>query len=388
MRFNLSILLFWGVVLLILSTQGILMFNVFKLFGAWELKSVIQPLGVLLVAVYFIINKLNNPIRISQIDFILFGYFALSFILLLINAESIESVYIGSREVFLIFILIFMFRQLTLSENQWNWIARLVFLLVLANIFFTFLVYVIGLVPYMKLLTGEFFWGNHPIYKFKISNFLHSNLFRVPALVGEAATLGHFGVFAFFLLNKHEKYKKLSYLSLILVAFCFIRSVYLIVILYWIFIGLSTSKRAVKFVLYSLPILPVALVVMVKYGLFDLRSLIMRFDYWQTNILVEYNFIYGGAIGEVGKATTSGGFEDTIDNYWLFLLFSIGIIGIVLAFIFLYEKSRSIKEVFFMTLAVCISGFFITLSQSMVILVMFPMMFMYYKDLKKRSELK
>lgn len=385
MKFNLSIVLFWGVALLILSTQGILMFNVFKLVGMWELKSIVQPLGILFVLSYFLLNKLKNPIRITQVDFVLFGYFLVSFIVLLFNAEGLESIYIAIREVFLFFFLIFVFNQMSLSEKQWNWILRLVLILVLANIFFTLLIYLIGVDRYMVLLTGEFFWGNHPIYKFKISNFLGSKLFRVPALVGEAATLGHFGVFSYFLLRTHKKYKKWAYFSLILVAFCFIRSVYVLFLLYWLFWGISTNKKFVRFALYSLPLIPIGAIIMIKYKLFDLKSLMMRFDFWQSKISVDYNFIFGGAIGTVGKATTSGGFEDTIDNYWLFLLFSIGIMGIALTLLFLYEKSKYNKELLFITLATCISGIFITLTQSMVVIVMLPLLFMNYRDLMKRT---
>lgn len=388
MKINLSILLFWGVALLILSTQGILMFNIFKLVGMWELKSAVQPTGVLLVFSYFFLSKVPNQLKITQVDFVLFGYFMLTFIVLLFNAEGPGSIYIAIREVFLLFFLIFVFNQMALSKSQWNWILTMVFILVLANIFFTLLIFVIGLERYMVLLTGEFFWGNHPIYKFKISNFVGTKLYRVPALVGEAATLGHFGIFSYFLLRSHKKFKNWAFLSLILVALCFIRSVYVLLILYWLFWGISTNKKFAKFALYSLPLLPIGAFVMTKYNLFDLKSLFMRFDFWQTKISVDYNFLFGGAIGRVGKATTSGGFEDTIDNYWLFLLFSIGITGIVLAILFLYEKSRNNKELLIITLATCIAGLFITLTQSMVILVMLPLMFMNFKNLMNRNQTK
>ncbi len=386
MKINLSILLFWGVVLLILSTQGILMFNVFKLVGMWELKSAVQPLGVLLIFFYFFLSKSNGILKLTQVDFILLGYFAFSCIFLFVNAESFNSIYIALREVFLLYILIILFNQMSLSEKQWDWILLLVFVLVLANIFFTFLIYIIGLERYMILLTGEFFWGNHPEYKFKISNYLGSKLFRVPGLVGEAAALGHFGVFSFFLLKSHKKYRYLAYLSLIPVAFCFIRSGYVVLVIYYFLFGISTNKRFAKFVLYSLPFIPVLLFVMVRYGLLDLKSLMMRLDFWQSRISVDFNFLYGGAIGKVGGAATTGGFEDTIDNYWLFLLFSLGITGIILVLVFFYEKLKRKRELIFIVVATGISGLFVTLTQSLVILCFIPLLFMNYNNLKSRNE--
>ena len=386
MKINLSILLFWGIVFLILSTQGILMFNVFKLVGMWELKSAVQPLGVFLIFLYFFLSKANGYQKFSQVDFILLAYFAFSCIFLFINADGFNSIYIAIREVFLLYILILLFNQMSLSTKQWDWILLLVFVLVLANIFFTFLIYIIGLERYMILLTGEFFWGNHPEYKFKISNFLGSKLFRVPGLVGEAAALGHFGVFSFFLLKNHKKYKYLAFLALIPVAFCFIRSVYVVLVIYYLLFGVSTNKRFARFVLYSLPFLPVVLFFMVRFRLLDLESLMMRLDFWQSRISVEYNFLYGGAIGKVGGAATTGGFEDTIDNYWLFLLFSVGIIGIILILTFFFEKLKKKRDLAFMVVAVGISGLFVTLTQSLVVLCFIPLLFMNYNFLKSKNE--
>lgn len=386
MKINLSIILFWGVILLILSTQGILMFNVFNLVGMWQLKSAVQPLGVLLIFLYFIFSRGRGYMKLSQIDVLLLLYFGFSCIFLFQNAEGFESIYIAIREVFLLFILVILFNQMSLSQKQWDWIFLLVFILVLANIVFTFLIYVIGLERYMILLTGEFFWGNHPEYKFKISNFVGTKLYRVPALVGEAAALGHFGVFSFFLLKNHKKYKYLAYLSLIPVAFCFIRSVYVVLILYYFFLGFSTSKKFARLVLYSLPFVPVGLFVMVKNNLLDFKSFLMRLDFWSELSSIDYNFIFGGAIGAVGKASTTGGFEDTIDNYWLFLLFSIGIVGILMVITFFYEKVKSKKEMAFIILAVGISGMFVTLTQSLVVLCFIPLLFMNYNDLKRKDE--
>lgn len=385
MKINLSIFLFWGVLLLVMSTQGVLLFNIFKPLGAWELKSAVQPMGILLIFGYFIASRMHNPIKITEVDIMLFSYFGIMGILLLVQAAGAESVYLGFREVFLIFILIFLFNQFSLSEKQWKWILFIVFALTIANLIFSFLIYMIGLERYMIMLTGEFFWGNHPEYKFKISNFVGAKLYRVPALVGEAATLGHFGAFSFFLLKDRKGYKKLAYLGLVLVAFSFIRSVYVLVLIYFFLLGVSTSKRMVRFVLYSLPVVPVLLFFLMKYNLLDLQSMMMRLSFWQTKISVNYNYLFGGAIGEVGKATITGGFEDTIDNYWLFLLFSTGFIGIFLALTFLYEKSRYKRDLLFIVIATCVSGFFVTLTQSMAILVMLPLLFMNYNDLARQN---
>ncbi len=375
---SLSFVLFLGIILQILSTQGVFMFNFFKLFGNWELKMLVQPISFLILIFYFIFLRPTRMVKIQVSDILLFGYFTLTLIPLLINFESIKSTYIAFREVYLVYILIFLYNQLGLPKRYYSYVMNLIFLFVILNIYFTFLIYQIGWSDYTKLLVGEPFWSNHKIYNFKISNFMGTGIYRVPALVGEAAALGHFGFFSFLLLKNTKRYRYLSYLSLILVAACFVRSVYLITALYFLFTGISTSKKFQRFLLYSIPFIPVLLYFLIKGGLLSTKSLWMRLAFWDSKLDINYNFLWGGAIGKVGGALDSSEFvfSSVLDNYWLLMLYSIGIIGIILIIYFLFEKTNNNKELRIVMLSVLISGMFITLTQSMVILGLFPLLFL------------
>ena len=381
-----------GIILLVISTQGILTFNFFKLFGGeiWQLKTFVQPFAVFFILLYFFIAKVGTGrLKLTQLDFLLFLYFFFCSIFLVINYTSPESSYIAIREVFLLFILIYILNQVNITEKQWSVILKIIFFLVILNIFFTILVFFTGWSNYTKLLVGESFWGIHKEYKFKFSDFVGVSfikLYRVPALIGESAALGHFGLISFFLLKDHKKYKFLSFFSLIIVALCFTRSVYVVLIVYYLLLGISSSKKFQKFVLYGFFLIPIIIFAMIKYGLFDIKSLLMRFDYWNDLMVIDFNFIYGGAIGSVGLASAMDGFINVIDNYFLFLIFSIGVIGVILILAFLYEKTRFKKDLAFITIAFMVSGLFITLTQSLVFLSLYPLLFMNYNNLKSRNE--
>jgi hypothetical protein len=350
------------------------------------MKSYVQPFSVAFIFFYFIIVKvLTGSFKVSQIDFLLFFYFSICSVFLYQNATGMESGYIAFREVFLLFLLIYIFNQVKISYKQWNLIQKMILILVFLNIFFTVLVFFVGWSEYTRILVGESFWGIHKEYKFKFSDFVgvsFMKLYRVPALIGESAALGHFGLISFFLLKDHKKFKYISYISLILVALCFTRSVYLVLILYYLLLGMSSSKRFQKFVLYGLLLIPVLIVALLRYGLFDIKSLYMRFDFWNELMEIDFNFIYGGAIGSVGLASAMDGFINVIDNYWLFLIFSIGIIGVILVIFFFYEKTRYKNDLVFITIAFLISGLFITLTQSLVFLSLYPLLFLNYRILE------
>lgn len=377
MKIKLSLFLLFGISVLILSTQGIMMFNVFKWMGNWQLKTFVQPLGFALIFFYFIFLRKNRKTKITTTDILLFGYFALTLVMLVYNASGIKPVYIAIREVYLLYLAIFVFKQMKLPDKYYDIALKLIYYLTLLNIVFALLVYVVGVERYMKILIGEFFWGTHDEYKFKISNFVGSKLYRVPALLGESVAVGHFGALSFFLLKNHPQYRRKAYWGLVLVAFCFTRSVYLIVALYFVFLAISSSKKIQRYLLYALPVVPVVVGLMIWKNLFDIKSFIMRLQFWQEKMTIDSNGLFGGNIGKIGGAliAKNKGFLSVIDNYWIFIYYSIGWIGIVLILLYFYEQTSGKKDLKMIVGAILISGMFITLTQSMVILVLMPLLF-------------
>jgi RsiW-degrading membrane proteinase PrsW (M82 family) len=110
----------------------------------------------------------------------------------------------------------------------------------------------------------------------------------------------------------------------------------------------------------------------------------MRIDNWINNIDTDFNLFFGGSLGKVGAAARGEGFIATLDSYWLLLLMSIGIIGIFLSLLFMYEKAKHKMQTLFFTIAFFIAGFFITLTQSIPFLVLFPLLFI--KKVKPNTE--
>ena len=104
-----------------------------------------------------------------------------------------------------------------------------------------------------------------------------------------------------------------------------------------------------------------------------------RFELWSIDYELEYNYLFGGAIGNVGAGARGEGFIATLDSYWLFLFFSSGIIGVFLALTFILEKSRNTNKFLFTLIAFGIAGFFVNLTQSIVFLAMFPLLFISIK---------
>lgn len=159
-KFSINRILFWGIFLLVISTQGILTFNIFKLLGGdlWTLKSFVQPFAVSIILFYFLLKLIGSKkIKLTQIDILLFAYFGFSVVFLIQNFSGFESVYIAFREVYLLFILIFIFNQVQVTYKQWNVILNLIFILVLLNIVFTILIFFMDWSQYTKLLVGESF---------------------------------------------------------------------------------------------------------------------------------------------------------------------------------------------------------------------------------------
>ena len=386
MRLKLSNILFFGILLQLISTQGILTFNFFKLFGYWELKSLIHPIAVVIILIYFSLKIFyKQKIKVSSIDVMLFLYLGLSTIMLILNAQGIKPAYLAFREVFLLFILIFIYSQESIDLVKWRKLLKIIYYLTLLNILFVGLTYVMGPKNYMLFVTGNFYWPIDPEYLFKISNF---NIFwRSPALIGSAGAVAFFGLISFFLFTQDEIYNKKKWLPLILVFLSFIRSAYLVLGIYLLLKFFYKKKNWLKLknrFVYILALMLLLIYPLFKYNIFSATSIYMRIDNWINNIDTDFNLFFGGSLGKVGAAARGEGFIATLDSYWLLLLMSIGIIGIFLSLLFVYEKAKHKMQILFFTIAFFMAGFFITLTQSIPFLVLFPLLFI--KKVKPDTE--
>lgn len=380
MRVKLNKLFYWSILLQILATQGIATFLIFEYLGNWQLKKFIHPLSLLLIIISFIF-KAAKRIKITLLDILFFGYFLFLFIVLLFNITNIESLYIVFREVYILFIMIFIFSQIELNKKDWYRILNIILFLLVLNTIFIILTYTLGPEKYMKMITGRYQWGIDPEYNFKISNFY--NFWRSPALIGNPASVAYFSVLGYLLMDQNPKFKNKKYVALFPLIFSFVRSAYLVIIVYE-FLKFFTKKKNLKKLILILkigiPVLIFIILFLTKYDIFSMYSLYDRFYLWSNQINVNYNIFYGGAIGKIGGGVRGVGFIDTLDSYWLLMFLSTGFIGVLISSLFVYEKSKKKNKFMFILIAFFLSAFLVNLTQSIVFLVLFPLLFLKIKE--------
>ena len=380
MKVKLNKLFFWAIILTIISTQGVLTFIVFKFLGNWELKKLIHPLSFFLICFIFLFKAIKK-IKVTIIDILFIIYSLGLFVVLLFNNTGLQSLYISFREFYFLFILIFIFQKIELEEKDWNKILNFLFYLLILNTAFIGLTYVLGPKGYMELITGRYKWGIDPEYKFKMTNF--SQFWRSPALIGNPASVGYFSVLTYLLMDQSEAFKKKKYFALIPLVFSFVRSPYLIFIVYEFFKFFTKKKNLKKLVLLlkvGIPVFIIAIVFLAKKNILSTASLYERFHLWSTQVNVDYSLFFGGAIGKIGGgARGTGGFIETLDSSWLFYLFSSGVIGIVLILLFILQKTKNNNKFLFILIGFFLSGFLVHLTQSIVFLALFPLLFIKIK---------
>lgn len=387
MKIKLNKLFFSAIILSIISTQGVLTFIIFKSMGNWELKKLIHPLSFVIVCFLFMFKKIKK-VTVTIVDLLFIIYFLLLFVLLLFNSNSFQSLYISFREVYFLFILIFIYEKVELDESKWFKLVNFLFYLLVLNILFIGLTYILGPEKYMKLITGRYNWGIDPEYKFQITNF--SKFWRSPALIGNSASVGFFSVLTYFLMDQNKRFKKKKYLTLIPLVFSFVRSAYLIFIIYEILKFFTKKKNLKKLILVfkiGIPLTLLTLFFLAKSNVLSMTSLYERVRLWSTKTIVDYNVFFGGAIGNVGGGARGQGFIETLDSYWLFLLFSSGLLGILLVMAFLYLKAKNNNKFIFILIAFFLCGFVVNLSQSIVFITIFPLLFLRIKKSELTTEL-
>lgn len=380
MKIKLEKLFLGSIFFQIIATQGVLLFIIFKFLGYWEMKKILHPISFVFVVTIFILKALKK-ISISILDVVFLGYFLILFLFFVINVSSLESAYIAFREFYFVFILSFIYGQVEISQNNWEKILNFIFYLLIFNSIFIFLTYYLGPEKYMKLITGRYQWGIDPLYKIKMSNFYQ--FWRSPALIGDAASVAYFSFFSYFFMDHNPKFKKKKYIALFPLFSSFIRSAYLVFFIYE-FLKFFTNKKNLRILIlvfkFGAPILIVFAFVLSKYDIFSAASFYDRLRLWGSEINIDYNIFYGGSIGNVGGGARGQGFLATIDSYWLFMLLSSGIFGILLTLLFVFEKRKKTNKFSFVLISFFFAGFFVHFTQSLIFLVFFPLFFITIKE--------
>ena len=231
MKIKLNNILYYGIIIQIIATQGIATFNFFKMFGHWELKTLLHPLSFFLILAIFSI-KAFKKLTVTPLDLLFFLYLGATSVFLFFNVDSLKDGYLGFRDVYMLFVMIFIYNQIYLTRKQWDLILKSLYYLIILNLFFVALTCILGPEKYMEFLTGRFIWNMDPDYKFKITNFAGTGFWRTPGIVGEAGSLAYFSLLAFVLMDRDERYKVKKYFALLLTFLCFTRNAYLVILIY------------------------------------------------------------------------------------------------------------------------------------------------------------
>jgi hypothetical protein len=264
------------------------------------------------------------------------------------------------------------YKMFALTRTHFEWVVKLVLVLVILNIVFVLINLCIGGENYMRLVTGRYYWPIDPLLRFKISTFMGLT-YRSPGLIGESASVGFFALFSFFFVI-NSTVKKYFWIPLILLFLSFTRSAYLAFFVFS-FLWILSIKKNQKYLKYVLPIMIVVFGVLNYLGLLSISSLAERVDNWVNKVNLDSNILFGGNLHMIGNAAPDGsGFASTMDSYWLFLFHGTGIVGIGLVFYFLYKKVAYTQLNKFFFIGLIFAGFFVTFSQSIPFLVFFPLL--------------
>lgn len=374
-------ILIYGIFIQLFATQSILMFNLFDLANFWQIKKFLHPIGVGLSILYVVILKTHKK-TYSAIDILLALYLLIYLILSIPNHKDLASFYYTFRDNFMVFALIMIYSNTNLKPKVWMVFLKFSLAFVLLNICAVLVNFIIGYEDYMELVTGRFVWGNDPEYNFKISFFY--NFIRSPGLIGESANLGYFGLFSFWFFLKSKEFNKYAIFPFILALLSFTRSVYLSLFLVMLIRVLNT-KQVLKFllkymwVIFSLIFFFV--LVLYNYNIFEAESLFIRIENWGESAKFSTSYLFGGELGKIGTAVIEGGGPNVLDSYWITTLLSFGILGVILIVSFINNKQSKDIELSVFLIAIALSGFFVTLTQSITFLVMFPLIFLKKDDL-------
>lgn len=387
MKVKIDNIIFFSLLLHILSTQGVLLYLFFDLFGNWELKSLLHPISFVLIVFSFLLKY--KTLKVKFEDLIIGFYSILLFLFLCFNINSFFSFYISVREVFFVFVLSFFFYQYKFSEKKYKILNKFLAILILINLFLVGLTYLYGPEQFMILITNRYQWGVDEVTNFQISNFMNQ-FWRSPGAVGSSGALAYFALFSYFIFDfkKNQKFKK--FLAFVLLLSTFTRSAMIALLIFETLKFLNNKNNLLFLEKYGKLVLGFIIIIFFLINqthLLSIDSLIIRIEVWLTDISVNYNPFFGGKIGEVGGAIRGQGPEAVLDSYWLFMLYSTGLLGIGIWCYFFFRKAKVSKNKFYMILGLIASGFFVLLSQALPFLVMFPLLFADYKALAKNKKL-
>lgn len=374
-------ILIYGIFIQLFATQSILMFNLFDLANFWQIKKFLHPIGVGLSILYVVILKTHKK-TYSAIDILLALYLLIYLILSIPNHKDLASFYYTFRDNFMVFALIMIYSNTNLKPKVWMVFLKFSLAFVLLNICAVLVNFIIGYEDYMELVTGRFVWGNDPEYNFKISFFY--NFIRSPGLIGESANLGYFGLFSFWFFLKSKEFNKYAIFPFILALLSFTRSVYLSLFLVMLIRVLNTKQVLMFLLKYMWVIFSLIfffVIVLYNYNIFEAESLFIRIENWGESAKFSSSYLFGGELGKIGTAVIEGGGPNVLDSYWITTLLSFGILGVILIVSFINNKQSKDIELSVFFIAIALSGFFVTLTQSITFLVMFPLIFLKKDDL-------
>lgn len=394
-----------GILIIIISTQGILNYFLLSKIGLGRLKGSLFEIGTIFIIISFIIRLLKNSfkIKLSKIDFIIIFYMTIQFIPVLAKSVPIIGVIYSFKEVWLFFLFVIIYKNYsnTIKKNS-NIIIKLLAVLTVLNFIAMIISFIVGSENYMQLLTNRYFYPRDPELGFKISHI--GGILRTPALLGESAAFGYFSVMSFIIFDINKN-KKMSMISIINTVMCLTRSAYVFIIIYLLLRKLTEFKFNKKFSIRSIFIFTIVICIIIisRFAFSETidkfintalisKSLDERFIYWDEIKNADLNnnisdMLIGGGYGITGTAfTLSNTYSENsmlgvFDNTWLFMYYNTGIIGVFLILVFFITMAIKNINVLYIIVPLAISMIFINMFQGIAIISLLPIAIIFaYND--------
>lgn len=393
-----------GIFIMILSTQGILINFILSNIGIGFIKSIIFEIGVVLLILATIYKAIfEEKMKYKLLNLFIVTYIILEISLLLFKQISFIDILYVIKETWIAILLIIIIKNFsyTLINNNKN-IIKLLLLLNILNLLATIISHVIGSEKYMTILTGRYIYPLDTELNFKVSHI--NGILRTPALIGESASFSYFSAISFIIFNIF-KCKLGKMVSLLNVILAFTRSGYIFILIYILFNLVKTISIKRKISIYRFTTYNILAIIIFTSSylfiiknkdfisnLFSTSSTIERFEFW--NEITENNInenilevLIGGGIGEIGNVSRANGFLRIFDNTWLYLYYSIGIIGLILFIFFFFKESKYNYQKLSIIISLFVAMIFVNVFQSEVIIGMIPILLV-LSDYKNKQDMK
>lgn len=373
-----------------------------------SVKGIIPDITLIILCIYGLYLSLKYKFKTKNIYFIGIYFFVIIFVVSLIDLKNFNQFIFTFRDVLLPFLLLITLVNIKVdykfSKELLNFIERFFEIAVIIGTCLAIIQYINGWEWTSKFYTGYSFYGADKLSNIVIKT-IEGNL-RVPSISGSHVLFGIMNVVAayIFIIKKHINECKYFYLKqLLCVIGCYIstsRTALIMIITLYLFILLNNNV----ILKYVISIFSCILIYMSLYidkistdsYMLSIGSLIARVNVVWKSLLdsVDLKLLFMGKnVYSVGSGVSfidsnSSNLYRVMDNSYIFILFSYGIIGCILIGLIIYIMCKLINEKIIKVTFVCftqsilLGAIFTNLLQGRAIVGVYFLIYFMIKDFK------